>query len=66
MLTGGRGSSARLLLTRQGRGTVAPRSTQEANLEPHVPAILLQHQADAVPKDLSGGEQRGSLTAEPV
>lgn len=34
MLTAGRGSVATLLLTRPGRGTVAPRTMQEANLKP--------------------------------
>lgn len=45
---------------------MAPRTMQEANLEPHVPANLLQHQADPVPQEPSRGEQHGSLTAEPV
>lgn len=57
-------TAASLLLTRWGRGTVAPRTTQEANLEPHVPANLLQPQADAVPRDPSCREQRSSLPAK--
>lgn len=53
------------MLTRWGRGPVAPRTTQEANLEPQIPANLLQHQAAAVPRDSSRREQRSSLRAKP-
>lgn len=65
MLTVGRGRAASVQLTRWGRGTVAPRTTQETNLKPRVPSNLLQHQADAAPRDPSRWEQGSSLTAKP-
>lgn len=65
MLTAGRGSVATLLLTRPGRGTVAPRTMQEAKLKPHIPANLSQHRVDTVPKESSCQKQRSSLGQAP-